>query len=223
MNKFLVFLSIVVYVECNGYGLIPSSIGSTSGYGYGSSLPLQLYQPQQQLYQQQVYQPKQQIVEVQNEDTPIKVLFRARSPKIQVEQINVPGDKPTVQRTRTEEEPHRVEHEVYRPVIQEIREIIQPYRRVVQEIQPVIEQVTTAVARGEGRADNVAAPQQLSLGAQQLSLGNQQLLLNNDQSQYNTATLGDLQSAQLANIGYEAARAPIWLNSKELSRSRSYQ
>jgi hypothetical protein len=64
------------------------------------------------------------------------------------------GAKGQVEKTRSEEEPHRVIHEVVRPVIQELREVIVPYRRVVQEIQPVIEEVQTTVAKGQGRENN---------------------------------------------------------------------
>lgn len=140
--------------------------------------------------------------------------------------MHIAGERGSVQRTRTDEEPHRLEHEIHRPVIQEIREVIQPYRRVIQEIQPVIEQVQTVVARGDGRANNNGGLGGQALAGQVLGgqgLGGQEGLLLTAQPQYNTATLGDLQSQeygqQLGNIGYQASRSPPWLNAKQLSRS----
>jgi hypothetical protein len=62
---------------------------------------------------------------------------------------DISGAKGQVERTQSEEEPHKVMHEVLRPVIQEVREVITPYRRVVQEIQPVVETVNTIIAKGD--------------------------------------------------------------------------
>ena len=88
----------MVYVECNGLGLIQApmtstlgnsgygSYGGNGGYGGGYGIPAQLYQQPQQIYSQP------EVVEVQNEDTPIKVIFRARSPKIEVQQIQEPSE-----------------------------------------------------------------------------------------------------------------------------------
>jgi hypothetical protein len=155
MHKFLVLISLVVYCEAAGlgggylgvasYGVIPAAIKSVRKV---EVIPVAL--PQDPIVPQ--------VIQVDPIDLPIKILFNSRSSGIFVEQVHQPGAPGQVEKTSSEEEPHRVVHEVRRPVIQELREVIVPYRRVVQEIQPVVEQVQTIVARGEPRVEAVVAP-----------------------------------------------------------------
>jgi len=101
-----------------------------------------------QTYQHPVHP---QIIKVESLETPYKILYVTKSSPVHVEQVHKKGAPGHVEKTKSEEEPHKVYHEVVRPVIQEIREIIQPYRRVVQKIEPVIEEIKTVVAKGQPR------------------------------------------------------------------------
>jgi len=119
-----------------GYGPVPAAISSRRTV---EIKPVSL--PQDPIYPQ--------ILEVAPLELPIQIIYNSKSSPVLVHQNHIPGAKGQVERTSSEEEPHKVIHEVLRPVIQEIREVITPYRRVVQEIQPVIETVNTIVAKGE--------------------------------------------------------------------------
>lgn len=93
--------------------------------------------------------PVPSIVDVQPSEQPVQVIFRTQSSPVMVQQIHTPSQAPMVEKTNSEDEPHRVLHEVVRPVIQQVREIIQPFRHVSQEIRPVLEEVHTVVAKGQ--------------------------------------------------------------------------
>jgi len=99
-----------------------------------------------------------QTIDVEPSEQPVEVIFRSISSPVLVKQIHTPGAPGQIERTSSEDEPHRVLHEVLRPVIQEVREVIQPYRRVTQEVRPVLEEVHTVVAKGEPRLRGAIAP-----------------------------------------------------------------
>lgn len=73
------------------------------------------------------------VVDVEASVQPVHVVFRSSSNPIMVNQIHKPADPNKVERTESEDEPHRVQHRVTRPIIQQVHEIIQPYRKVLQE------------------------------------------------------------------------------------------
>lgn len=73
------------------------------------------------------------VVDVEASVQPVHVIFRSSSNPIMVNQIHKPAEQGKVERTESEDEPHRVQHRVTRPIIQQVHEIIQPYRKVLQE------------------------------------------------------------------------------------------
>lgn len=73
------------------------------------------------------------VVDVEASVQPVHVIFRSASNPIMVNQIHKPAEQGKVERTESEDEPHRVQHRVTRPIIQQVHEIIQPYRKVLQE------------------------------------------------------------------------------------------
>jgi len=65
------------------------------------------------------------VVDVQPSEQPVQVIFRTQSSPVLVQQVHTPSAPAHVEKTNSEDEPHRVLHQVVRPVIQEVREIIQ--------------------------------------------------------------------------------------------------
>lgn len=90
---------------------------------------------------------KAPVIDVPANSVPITLRFKSASSSLKVLSKHIPSAG-SVQKTSSQDEPHKLYHEVKKPVYQEIREIITPYRRVIQEIRPVQEDIQTVVAQG---------------------------------------------------------------------------
>ena len=137
----------------NGYSTITTIQQPQNNYGQAVSAAVQTkrtYEVKPYVMNSDPAIPS--IVDVQPSEQPVQVIFRSQSSPVMVQQIHTPSLAPIVEKTNSEDEPHRVEHEVVRPVIQQIREIIQPFRYVSQQIRPVLEEVHTVVAKGQKKA-----------------------------------------------------------------------
>lgn len=90
---------------------------------------------------------KAPVIDVPAQSVPITLRFKSASSNLKVMAKHIPSPG-SVQKSSSQDEPHKLYHEVNIPVIQEVREIIAPYRKIVQEIRPVQEDIQTIVAKG---------------------------------------------------------------------------
>lgn len=109
--------------------------GGGGGYGEAIGSPVQAAIATKRTFEVrpimlQSEPPVPSVVDVQPSEQPVQVIFRTQSSPVLVQQVHTPSVHAPLEKTNSEDEPHRVLHEVVRPVIQEVREIIQPFRRV---------------------------------------------------------------------------------------------
>ncbi len=86
------------------------------------------------------YEPRIfEIDTTEKERLPLVVRFRSISSDMKLSHSHKSADVPSVQETKSEDEPHIAIQEVKKPVIQDIFEYITPYRFMIREVRPVIE------------------------------------------------------------------------------------
>lgn len=115
------------------------------GQGY-HSIPLALnsHSQIQVVHVPSFSKPNPTYVDVDSQPSPIYMHFKSQSSPLFTKQTHL-GAPGNVEKSQSQDEPHKLIHEVTKPVVQEVRETIIPYRKVIQLIKPVHEEVQTVV------------------------------------------------------------------------------